>query len=55
MDKEEIFAFMFNLFEEIRAFLNKQKEKNLNLEFSMLKKPYPVTTYELLFNILIIN
>jgi uncharacterized damage-inducible protein DinB len=52
MEKKQLFSLMFDLFEELRKFLNTTSEVKLRLDFPMLKEPYQVTSYELLFNIL---
>lgn len=48
----DLFSCMNDLFQEIRYFLNKEKDLALELELPWLEKKYPVTRFELIYNIL---
>lgn len=52
MTKEEIFSSMFQLFDEIKQFIQTKPDKELIIDLFWLdNKSYPITIYELLFNI----
>ncbi len=52
MTKEKMFSHLFQLFDEIKQFIETNPNKELVVNLFWLKnKSYPITTYELLFNI----
>ncbi len=52
MTPTDLFSCMDSLFQEIRSFLKKEKDLALELELPWLNKKYPVTRFELIYNIL---